>query len=110
MQFLHCSTVYFKKCVMYAWVTNFNWINITNIHKFAIIPIGQDVFSQQSDRLLAGQPRSCGSKLELVEQNFLSFAQCRKWPSGTSCFLSSGLPGANGSEHEANSMSYAMKG
>jgi hypothetical protein len=33
---------------MYAWVTNCNLINITNIYKFAIIHVVQEVFSQQS--------------------------------------------------------------
>jgi hypothetical protein len=100
---------------MHVWVTNFNWINITNIYEFEIILIGQEVFSQQSDRLLAGQPRSRGSNLELMLEKFLSFAQCPNWPSSTSCFLSSGLPGAlymrtKGPEHEANSLSCVMRG
>jgi hypothetical protein len=100
---------------MYVWVTNLNWINITNIYKFEIILIGQEVFSQQSDRLLTGQPRSRGSKLELMENKFSSFAQCPNWFWTTSCFLSGGLPGAlyvtaKGWEHEANSMSCIMRG
>ena len=50
---------------MYVWVTNFNWINITNIYKFEIILIRQEVLSQQSDQVTGWTTKDSWSKARI---------------------------------------------